>query len=329
MKLRLHARAADPARFNDATLIGTRSLHPMQRGRTLFSIVGVENEIPQPQNGNRPDNVDQQKTTHNASSDAHGTSEVATEARDNRLLLSERNGASCLWKLRSEIGGIARKNAHRPLCQRSCTRSANFPSCLYNGCVPSRNKAFRIREFTPADFEILWRIDQTCFPAGISYSRPELRSYIQHRQSFTLVAEDARENSPEAETDPGEDDTNSGDGAAACAKPRHNLRSRPVHTAIAGFIVAEASRQKGHIITIDVVAPARRFGVGSLLLESAERRLKVDGCRVVELETAVDNISALSFYKRHHYHVIGTAPRYYSNGVDALVLEKELAADSR
>jgi ribosomal protein S18 acetylase RimI-like enzyme len=45
----------------------------------------------------------------------------------------------------------------------------------------------------------------------------------------------------------------------------------------------------------------------------------------VGLETAVDNLGALSFYKRHGYHVIRTWPRYYSNGVDALVMKKDLA----
>ena len=82
----------------------------------------------------------------------------------------------------------------------------------------------------------------------------------------------------------------------------------------------------GHIITIDVIAPARRFGVGSLLLRAAEDRLHAADCRAVELETAVDNLSALSFYKRHGYSVIRTFPRYYSNGVDALVLEKDPSA---
>jgi ribosomal protein S18 acetylase RimI-like enzyme len=43
------------------------------------------------------------------------------------------------------------------------------------------------------------------------------------------------------------------------------------------------------------------------------------------LETAVDNVPALSFYKRHGYDVIRTWPRYYSNGVDALLLEKDLS----
>jgi ribosomal protein S18 acetylase RimI-like enzyme len=64
--------------------------------------------------------------------------------------------------------------------------------------------------------------------------------------------------------------------------------------------------------------------VGSLLLRSSEDRLRATQCRSVELETAVDNISALQFYKRHGYSVIKTSPRYYSNGVDALVLQKDL-----
>ena len=128
-------------------------------------------------------------------------------------------------------------------------------------------------------------MDQECFPSGISYSRQELKTYMRSRGSFTLVATDDRE--------------------------------------IRGFIVARGGAT-GHIITIDVGPGARRSGVGSLLLRGAEDRLRAGGCRVVGLEAAVDNISALLFYKRHGYAVVRTWPRYYSNGVDALVLKKEL-----
>ena len=166
---------------------------------------------------------------------------------------------------------------------------------------------FTIRDFQPSDFETLWRIDQDCFPPGISYSRTELKVYMRRRGSFTLVAADAAPATPDAE---------SGTGG------KHPL---PIaSTDLAGFLVAEADRGSGHIITIDVVAAARRSGVGSLLLRAAEERLRAAGCRSVELETAVDNVSALSFYKRHAYSVIRTFPRYYSNGVDALVLQKDL-----
>jgi ribosomal protein S18 acetylase RimI-like enzyme len=64
--------------------------------------------------------------------------------------------------------------------------------------------------------------------------------------------------------------------------------------------------------------------MGSRLLQAAEERLRSGGSRAVGLETAVDNLAALAFYKRHGYSVIRTWPRYYSNGVDALVMKKAL-----
>jgi ribosomal-protein-alanine N-acetyltransferase len=169
----------------------------------------------------------------------------------------------------------------------------------YNGPVP-----FVIRDFEPADFDKLWRIDQDCFPPGISYSRAELKFYMRRPGSFTLLAIEAAQ--------PATDSVDK------------KKSSPPVANAVAGFIVAEADRRNGHIVTIDVIASVRRSGVGSLLLRAAEDRLRAAQCRSVALETAVDNLSALQFYKRHAYSVIKTHPRYYSNGVDALVLEKAL-----
>ena len=134
--------------------------------------------------------------------------------------------------------------------------------------------------------------------------------------SFTLVANDGN-----ASAD-GRDST----GVAGAAVKGH--RSGDVAGAsICGFIVAEGGRRGvGHIITIDVVAVARRCGIGSLLLRAAEDRLRAAGTFAVALETAVDNVTALRFYKRHGYDVIQTLPRYYSDGMDALVLQKQLVA---
>jgi [ribosomal protein S18]-alanine N-acetyltransferase len=167
---------------------------------------------------------------------------------------------------------------------------------------------FALRDFKNDDFEALWRLDQECFAPGISYSRPELKSYIRHPRGFTLVAEQVAEAAGHrAASGSVEDEANAPGG------------NHP----IAGFIVA-ANGQVGHIITIDVRASARRSGVGSMLLGAAEERLRAAGSFAVGLETAVDNLGALSFYKRNGYSVVRTWPRYYSNGVDALVLKKSL-----
>jgi ribosomal-protein-alanine N-acetyltransferase len=155
-----------------------------------------------------------------------------------------------------------------------------------------------IRDFKPDDFETLWRMDQECFEPGIAYSRRELKAYIRHPATFTVVA-------TAGET-------------GASREPEGNIQ---------GFIVVHRG-VTGHVITIDVGPSARRSGVGSLLLQAAEQRLRDAGCSTVNLETAVDNAAALAFYKRHGYSVIRTWPRYYSNGVDALVLQKDLAAAS-
>ncbi len=147
--------------------------------------------------------------------------------------------------------------------------------------------AVTVRDYNPADLETLWKIDQECFTAGISYSRRELEFYIRQPRAFTLVAE--------------------------------------VDEKIAGFLVADRDRRgRGHIITIDVLPSSRRAGLGARLMALAEERLRSAGCRLVYLETAVDNATALAFYKRLGYSVVSTIPRYYLDSVDALVMMKRL-----
>ena len=64
--------------------------------------------------------------------------------------------------------------------------------------------------------------------------------------------------------------------------------------------------------------------MGSALIKSAENRLNSMGCKWIRLETAVDNASALAFYKRHQFDVVRTIPAYYPDGMDAFVLKKDL-----
>jgi [ribosomal protein S18]-alanine N-acetyltransferase len=150
-----------------------------------------------------------------------------------------------------------------------------------------RSVKFKLRDFRREDFDTLWKLDQECFPEGIAYTRFELAAYMKRSGAFTLVAE--RE------------------------------------SGILGFIVAEANKRRvGHIITIDILPAARRLGIASDLLRAAEDRLRAADCRAVRLESAVDNAGALAFYKRHQYELIKTLPGYYSTGLDAFALQKNL-----
>jgi ribosomal-protein-alanine N-acetyltransferase len=161
----------------------------------------------------------------------------------------------------------------------------------------------RIREYRPEDFDQLWRLDQACFAPGIAYSRFELMYYIRGRRAFTLVADGANDK-------------------------------------ILGFVVAEcrsaglgsgrtSSSSAGHVITIDVCEEARRSGVGTMLMDAVENRLRELGCEVAYLETSVDNARAISFYKRRGYTVLSTIPRYYLGKLDALVMGKKLVLQQR
>ena len=154
---------------------------------------------------------------------------------------------------------------------------------------------FRIRRFQKTDFETLWRIDQACFDPQMAYSQRELAFYMRRPGAFTFVADDQ------------------GDSSAS---------------SVLGFIVAELQRQSGHIITIDVIAAARRLGVGSALLTAVEEQLREAGAEVVALETAVNNDAAIRFYKEKGYFVEKTVRGYYSGQLDALEMVKKLVAST-
>jgi [ribosomal protein S18]-alanine N-acetyltransferase len=144
-----------------------------------------------------------------------------------------------------------------------------------------------LRPFRPDDLETLYRIDQACFPGGVSYSRQELAAFITHRTSKTWVAVASEQ--------------------------------------IIGFLVAGRAPQRlGHIITIDVAEHWRRRNVGTALMDSAEAWAHAQRLRFVYLETAEDNLTAQAFYEKRGYATLKRIPRYYANGAAACVMVKAL-----
>ncbi len=143
----------------------------------------------------------------------------------------------------------------------------------------------RVRDFQPSDLARLYEIDQACFPPGISYSREELASFVAHRSSRTWVAENGGR--------------------------------------IVGFVVANREpTHVGHIITLDVLEDSRRQGVGTKLMEVAEKWTREAKVRIIYLETAEENVAAQAFYEARGYRKVDKVERYYNNGQGAWVMVK-------
>jgi [ribosomal protein S18]-alanine N-acetyltransferase len=149
---------------------------------------------------------------------------------------------------------------------------------------------FTLRDYSPSDLETLYAIDQACYPRGIAYSRRMLRWYLSQRGALCIVAQET--------------------AADKATMP--------------GFIIAEAHGAEGYIVTIDVLNAYRRSGIGTALLQAAERRLAEMGVQYVELQTATNNEAGVAFWRRHGYRDVGIAPGYYLGRIDAYLMKKSL-----
>jgi ribosomal protein S18 acetylase RimI-like enzyme len=146
--------------------------------------------------------------------------------------------------------------------------------------------AVMLRSYDPRDFAALHRLDQSCFPAGISYSKTTLHYFLTISSADCVIAVDAAR--------------------------------------IAGFILTEENPPLAHIITLDVAETHRRHGVGSALLVESEKNLALRGVRTILLETAIDNEGAVAFWKRHGYRIEAVLKRYYLGRLDAYEMRKIL-----
>ena len=145
-----------------------------------------------------------------------------------------------------------------------------------------------LRAYEPHDFAALHRLDQSCFPTGIAYSKNTLHYFLTIPCSDCVVALDAAR--------------------------------------IVGFILTEENPPLAHVITLDVAEAQRRTGIGTLLLAEIERDLSLRVVRTVLLETAMENEAAVAFWQRHGYRIEAVLKRYYLGRLDAYEMRKILPA---
>lgn len=151
--------------------------------------------------------------------------------------------------------------------------------------------AIAIRQYETRDFSALHKLDQACFPPGISYSKLSLQYFLNLPAADCLVADEGKK--------------------------------------IAGFILAESNPPLAHIITLDVAEAFRRTGVGSRLLAEMEKHFQYHGVHSVLLETAVDNERGIAFWQHHGYRTEAVLKRYYLGRVDAYEMRKRLASTTQ
>lgn len=91
---------------------------------------------------------------------------------------------------------------------------------------------------------------------------------------------------------------------------------------VEGFACAWAVLDELHLLQIAVIPAARRRGTASRLHAAllAEARPRP---RTAWLEVRADNAGAIRFYEHHGWVPVGRRPRYYADGVDALVYRLE------
>jgi ribosomal-protein-alanine N-acetyltransferase len=148
--------------------------------------------------------------------------------------------------------------------------------------------AVTLRPYEPHDFAALHKLDQSCFPQGIAYSRTTLHYFLNLPSADCLVALDGK---------------------------------RTV-----GFLLSEDRPPLAHIITLDVAATHRRTGIGSALLTECEKTWNFRNIRHVLLETSIDNEGAVAFWQRRGYRIEATLKRYYLGRLDAYEMRKILPA---
>jgi ribosomal-protein-alanine N-acetyltransferase len=94
---------------------------------------------------------------------------------------------------------------------------------------------------------------------------------------------------------------------------------------VTGFLVARHLSSEVEILNFAVEVDSRRCGIGAALLGEALQWAKTFQAIQAILEVRASNLSALRFYERHKFEVVGRRPRYYTAPVeDALLLTATL-----
>jgi [ribosomal protein S18]-alanine N-acetyltransferase len=88
---------------------------------------------------------------------------------------------------------------------------------------------------------------------------------------------------------------------------------------IVGYAVVDKWPDQEHLVSIAVVPESRRKGVGQALLDDLLEKVQTGS---MKLEVRRSNRAALEFYRKNGFIQTGVAQSYYTDGEDAIKMEK-------
>jgi ribosomal-protein-alanine N-acetyltransferase len=102
----------------------------------------------------------------------------------------------------------------------------------------------------------------------------------------------------------------------------------PVAATPAGLLIARRAVDEAELLTLGVVPPCRRAGLGRALLEGAMDDLRASGATQLFLEVDEGNEGALALYRAMGAKPVGHRAGYYESGANAAIFSLALS-DSR
>lgn len=105
---------------------------------------------------------------------------------------------------------------------------------------------------------------------------------------------------------------------------RHTTLFTAIHNdRVVGYICSILGKRIAHIYSLAVLEAYRGKGIGSTLLEKAERHALASGAQVTQLEVKCGS-NAVTLYQRSGYTMKYMKKNYYGNGKHAYSMEKQL-----
>lgn len=141
-----------------------------------------------------------------------------------------------------------------------------------------------LRRMTEADLDAVLAIEQACFPRP--WTRDHFLSEIGSTRAVAVVAE--------------------------------------ISGQVAGYLCLTVLLDEAEILDIAVSPGFQRQGVGAALMERSFAESLNRGAAVLRLEVRATSAPAIAMYERFGFARSGLRKGYYEQGVDALLMDKNL-----